>query len=83
MITIITEMNGKLFNQLLGAMKYIDGSNNYVINRLDIIEVKANGIVIEGVSTNEYGGAYSNNDRQFIPKAELPNFAARKLYCCE
>ena len=80
---IINETNGKLFKQLLNTMRYIDGSNNYQINRLDIIEVRENGIVIEGVSTNEYGGAYSNNDRQFIPKAELPNFAARKLYCCE
>ena len=80
---IINETNGKLFKQLLNTMRYIDSSNNYQINRLDIIEVRENGIVIEGVSTNEYGGAYSNNDRQFIPKAELPNFAARKLYCCE
>lgn len=80
---IITNENGKLFTQLLRAMSHVDGSNNYMINRLDIIEVKANGIVIEGVSTNEYGGAYSNNDRQFIPKYKLPNFAVRKLYCCE
>ena len=77
----ITNADQKLFTQLLRTMKYVDGSNNYQITRLDI-EVKANGIVIEGVSTNEYGGAYSNNDRQFIAKAELPNFAARKLYCC-
>ena len=78
----ITNENGKLFAQLLRAMNHVDSSNNYEINRLDV-EVKTNGIIIEGVCVNEYGGAYSNNDRQFISKAELPNFAARKLYCCE
>ena len=82
MFIITNEKNGKLFTQLLRAMSHVDGSNNYMINRLDV-EVMANGIIIEGVSTNEYGGAYSNNDKQFIPKYELPNFAVRKLYCCE
>lgn len=79
---IITNENGKLFAQLLRAMSHVDGSNNYEINRLDV-EIKTDGIIIEGVCVNEYGGAYSNNDRQFIPKAKLPNFAVRKLYCCE
>lgn len=79
---IITNENGKLFTQLLRAMRHVNGSNNYEINRLDV-EVKMNDIIIEGVCVNQYGTPYSNNDRQFVPKTELPNFAARKLYCCE
>lgn len=77
---IVTD--GKLFIQLLRAMNHVDGSNNYAVNRLDV-EVKTNGIIIESVCVNDYGTGYSNNDKQFIPKDELPNFAVRKLYCCK
>ena len=49
---IITNENGKLFTQLFRAMNYVDGSNNYMINRLDV-EVKTNDIIIEGVCVND------------------------------
>lgn len=49
---IITNENGKLFTQLFRAMNHVDGSNNYMINRLDV-EVKTNDIIIEGVCVND------------------------------
>lgn len=72
--------DGKLFRQLLNTMVHVDGSNNYEQTDMEVT-LYDDGIVIETACRNEYGGLYGNNDKQFIEKASLPNYAARKLYC--
>lgn len=69
----------KLFRQLLNSMVHVDGSNNYEKTVMEVT-LYNDGIVVETACRNEYGGLYGNNDRQFVAKATLPNYAARKLY---
>lgn len=72
--------DGKLFRQLSDSMVHVDGSKNYEVTVMEVT-LYDDGIVIETACRNEYGGLYGNNDRQFVAKTTLPNFAARKLYC--
>lgn len=51
---------------------------NLQVNEISVY-VSGNRIVAQGVSTNEYGGRYSNEDTQTIYAKNLPNWLWNKL----
>lgn len=79
MTTNITQMNGRLFWDILSRMENIENQGNLEVNEIEV-SVAENGIWVEGINVNEYGGRYSNEDKQFIPKGKLSNHTAKKLY---
>lgn len=71
-------MKKNLFKELLSRMEYIPGSNNYEQNHIRI-DVYEDGIEVESLCVNEYGSDWWNEDKQFIPWEELPNWVMREL----
>lgn len=52
---------------------------NLQVNEISVY-VSGNRIVAQGVSTNEYGGRYSNEDTQTIFAKNLPNWLWNRLH---
>ena len=58
--------NDARFESIVSMMEYMDGSNNYERNVVDIYMYEDH-VEAETACENEYGGVYCNNDRQELP----------------
>lgn len=60
----------EFFDEILSMIEYVDGSNNYSNNVIDLY-VGENRVEAETSCQNEYGSIYSNNDRQELPFSQV------------
>jgi hypothetical protein len=73
-------INGALFDELSTLMEHVEGANNYDANCI-VLTAYRDGVEVESIHINEYGGIYGNEDTQYISWDKLSWDAILTIEC--